>query len=59
VDFDALREKALAALLAAAGKDGAAILRLHAGAETELAFAGALRGLVSAFHGRMEKEGEE
>jgi hypothetical protein len=58
MNLDALREQALATMLPAARKDRAAILRLHAGAKSKLAFAGPLRGLVSAFHGRMEKEGE-
>jgi hypothetical protein len=50
VHFHALREQALAAVLTAAGKDGTTILGLHTGAETELTLAGALRGLISAFH---------
>src|SRR5260221_13728796 len=50
VDFHALRQQALASALAAAREDGAAVLGLHAGAETELPLARALRGLVGAFH---------
>jgi hypothetical protein len=50
VDFHTLREQALTAVLTTAGKDGTTILGLHAGAETKLTLAGALRGLISAFH---------
>ena len=48
--LDALGQQTFAAALAAAGKRGAAALRLHPGTETVLAFAGALGWLVSAFH---------
>lgn len=43
-------QQAFAAPLAAAGENGAAALRFHAGAEPELPFPGALGRLVSAFH---------
>jgi hypothetical protein len=57
VNFDALRQEALAPTLPAAREDGAAVLGLHAGAKSELLFAGALRGLVGAFHGSFGKRG--
>jgi len=50
VNLHALRQQALAAALAAAGKDGAAVLGCHAGAEPELLLAGAFGRLVGAFH---------
>jgi hypothetical protein len=56
MNLDALREEALAAPLAATGKDGSAILGLHAGAESKLALARALRGLIGAFHKAKEVE---
>ena len=49
VDLDTHGHEALAALEAAAAQDVAAILGLHAGAEAELALAGALGGLVGSF----------
>jgi len=55
VDFDTLRKQALATALAAAIEDGASVLRLHAGAETKLLLAGALAGLIGAFHKLQEK----
>ena len=59
VDFDALRQQTLAAVLAAAGEDGTPVSRLHAGAETELLFARALGCLIGTFHsltGKMVKK---
>lgn len=50
VNFNALRQQALAAALTTAGKDGAAALGLHAFAEPELLFTGALGRLVGTFH---------
>ena len=53
MDFDAFGKQALAAFAAATIDDGTSIFGGHAGAETELAFAGALRRLVGAFaHGK-------
>ena len=46
VHFHTLRQEALAASGAAAAQDVTAIGGLHAGAETELLFPGALGGLV-------------
>jgi len=54
VDFDALREKALATASAAAVEDGAAILGGHPSAEAELLLARALGRLIRAFH-KLEK----
>jgi hypothetical protein len=52
LDFNALRNKALAAFLAAAAKDVAASFGGHAGPEAELVFPCALGWLISAFaHG--------
>jgi len=48
--FYTLWQKALAALTAAAGKDGAAIFSFHASTKTELLFACALRSLIGTFH---------
>jgi len=50
MNLDPLREKALAATLAATTQDGATAFGLHAGTEAELAFARALGGLVGALH---------
>lgn len=50
MNLHALRQQPLAATLAAAGKDGAAVLGLHACAEAELLLARPLGRLVSAFH---------
>jgi hypothetical protein len=50
VNLNALRQEALTATLATAGKDGATALGLHTGTETELAFAGPLGRLIGAFH---------
>jgi len=44
VNFHPLGQEALAPALPAAGKNGAAILRLHPGAETKLPLASALEG---------------
>jgi len=55
MDFGALRQEAFPPPLAPARKSGAAPLCLHAGAETVLAFARALRALESAFHGERER----
>lgn len=49
VDLNALRHEALAAGATAATKDVATIFGLHAGAETELLFPGALGGLIGSF----------
>ena len=50
--LNTLGDEALAAFLAAAADDVTAGVGRHAGAETELGFAGALGGLISAFaHG--------
>lgn len=52
LELDTLRNEALAAFLAAAAKNVAAGFGGHAGAETELGFAGALGWLIRAFaHG--------
>lgn len=48
--FNALGQKALPALGAAAGKDGAAIFCFHACTKTELLFACALGSLIGTFH---------
>ena len=58
MDFNALRQEALAATLAAAGENGASALGFHAGAESKLLLARALRGLISAFHKRKSLEKE-
>jgi hypothetical protein len=50
VDFNTLGQQPLAAMLTAAGQDGAAILGFHTCAESELLFPRTFRGLVSAFH---------
>jgi len=50
--LNTFRNEALAAFLAAAAKEIASGFGCHAGAETELGFAGALGWLISAFaHG--------
>jgi len=56
-NLDALGQKPLAATLPAAGKDGATVFRLHARAEAKLPLAGALRGLIGAFHSASGKIG--
>lgn len=50
VDFDTLRQQALAAALAAAAQNGAPTLGLHPRAKAKLLLPGALAGLVGAFH---------
>lgn len=50
MDFNALRQETFAALATAAIENGATIFGLHAGTETELAFAGAFGRLVARFH---------
>ena len=53
MDLDAFGQQTFAAFAAAAVDDGTSVFGGHAGAEAELAFAGALRRLVSAFaHGK-------
>lgn len=47
--LDAFRQEALPSTLAAARESRATVLRLHASAETELLFAGALGTLICAF----------
>ncbi len=49
MNFHTLGHKALAARFAATSENGATVHGLHAGAEPELLFAGALGGLVGAF----------
>ena len=60
VNLHALWQQTLATALTAAGKNGAAILGLHAFTEPELLLAGALGRLVGTFHKaskiRLEKE---
>src|SRR3954471_20207776 len=56
-NLHAFWQEALATLLPAAIENLTAVLRLHAGAESELAFAGALRGLIGAFHRPWRKSG--
>ncbi len=50
IDFGALRQETLTTTLTAARETRATGFRAHPGAETVLTFAGAFRGLVSAFH---------
>ena len=48
--LDTLGQKPFPSSLPAAGEGGAAAFRLHPGTKTVLTFAGALRGLIGAFH---------
>ena len=50
MDLDPLREKALAALTAAATQDGATAFGGHAGTEAELTLARALGRLIGALN---------
>ena len=50
VDFNALRQQALASALTAAGEDGSSAFGFHAGAKAELLLARPFGRLVSAFH---------
>jgi hypothetical protein len=50
MDLNAFGQQTTATALTAAGKNRATVFGLHASAKTELLFAGALRGLIGAFH---------
>ncbi len=50
VNLHSLWQQTLASALPPAGKDGTAVFCLHPRAETELLLAGALGGLIGAFH---------
>jgi hypothetical protein len=50
MDLDAFREETLAPLSPAPGENRAAVFGFHASTESELAFAGALGGLIRTFH---------
>ena len=54
MNFDALRQEALASTLAAAGKNCPSAFGLHAGTESELLFPRAFRWLIGAFHKGLE-----
>ena len=55
--FDPLRQQTFASALSPTREGGAAAFGFHAGSETVLAFTGALRWLVSAFHFAVERSG--
>ena len=55
VKLCALRQETLTPLATTILEDAAASLGRHAGTETVLTFAGALGGLVSHLHGRLQK----
>jgi len=55
--LDALRQQTFAAALSPTRKGGAAAFGFHAGSKTVLAFTRALRWLISAFHGAVERTG--
>jgi hypothetical protein len=57
VDFDTLRQEALATALPTAAQNGTAALGLHPRAEAKLLFARALAGLIGAFHKNLAKSG--
>lgn len=55
MDFDTLRQQALAATLTATSENGASALGFHPRAETKLLLACALTGLIGAFHKKGSK----
>src|SRR5437764_15052628 len=57
VILDTLRQQTLASALSPTRKSGPAAFGFHAGSKTVLTFTRALRWLISAFHGAVERTG--